>query len=169
MSCKDCPYGKEDYERRVEADQILYGNNEFMDQEEQIWCDKVGGKVCLLGYCEDAFDNVTKERERIDYDRKEKRRKRLKKTVFYKKKLERLYHEAQGYPAPVRYIDERWYKWHTVQLEKPYYKREWRGNRKGNAYQYHKKAASKAVRRYNKGISKGGNYKKLYDYWWNVN
>ena len=67
MLCCDCPYGYEDYMRLSE-------NFTDLSQEEiclSIWCDKIGGKVGYIGFCEKSsqIGNVVKtqiKREEIN-------------------------------------------------------------------------------------------------------
>ena len=73
---------------------------------------------------------------------------------FYKDKLKRLYKEARKYPQPVYKRDGR-----LVRI--------WKGNHPNNRYKCYKKIANRYVRRI-MVVGNGGNFKKLYDYWWNV-
>lgn len=68
MSCRNCPYGKADFERKMQHYQKIVQeqgipNNLYLylepkdaadEFEKSIWCDKVDGKVCVVGCCEDA-------------------------------------------------------------------------------------------------------------------
>lgn len=173
MECKNCPYGKEDYERRMSnyEDTIkeegipndIYhylkpedASNEF---EQFIWCDKVGGKVYCFGHCEDAYSKE-KEEKRVSKAKKTIRRKR---EIKYKQHLKRLAEINTGYPAPVYYKDEIWERGKgIVKNPKPYYKRVYRGQRS----KFFKKLSNKRVRRYKEAINNGNNYRKIYDFWW---
>ena len=70
MHCRCCPYGKEDFERRMRNYQriiqergipndiyhYLKPEDAAAEFEQFVWCDKVGGKVYWAGYCEDAME-----------------------------------------------------------------------------------------------------------------
>ena len=74
MECRECPY--------IE-DLIWF--------EENVWCDKVGGKVYLFGYCADAYitlNNLNKINSNVKYNkhyRKQKRRNKRNRDLKYKK------------------------------------------------------------------------------------
>ena len=71
MKCRDCPYGIEDFERR------MYWYNKIVEErgvpndiyhdlqpedvtdefERFLWCDKVGGKVYCFGHCTDFYED----------------------------------------------------------------------------------------------------------------
>lgn len=74
--------------------------------------------------------------------------------VFYNNKLKRLYKEARNYPQPVYKRDGR-----LVRI--------WKGNHKNNLYKCYKRIANRYVRRHDP-VGHGGYFKKVYDYWWNV-
>lgn len=73
---------------------------------------------------------------------------------FYSEKLKRLENEARHYPQPVYERDGR-----LVRI--------WKGNHRNNRYKVYKRIANRYVRRTNI-VLQGGQYRKLYDYWWNV-
>ena len=118
LKCRDCPYGIEDFERRmywynkiVEERGIqndIYHDlqpEDVSDEFEQfLWCDKVGGKVYCFGHCEDVFDipDVTNQRNSSKKKRINKRERDLK----HKEHLKRLNKISKGYPSPVYYTDK---------------------------------------------------------------
>lgn len=146
MSCRGCPY----YD---------YG----LDEQ---YCDKVGGKNLLFGYCEDVYTDIAKHINRS----KQKRRNKRERDWKYKNHIKFLTENIQGYPFPAIYTDEVWIRGQGyVENPKPYYKRCYRGNHKGNRYSSYKKYANRCVRRYKGEIyNKGNQYRKIFDYWWTV-
>lgn len=103
-----------------------------------------------------------------DY-KKLKRRKRFDNDAVYKAHLKFLADNCRYYPKPVIYTDEIWIKGYGYMPNiKPYYKRQYRGNHKGNRYQWCKKYANRSVRNYEREIAKGAAYKRIYDYWLEV-
>jgi hypothetical protein len=130
------------------------------DLENCVWCDKVGGRTNHLGHCTDFYENVPiKERS---YSKK-KRLNKHERDEKYKRHLKWLDENLHGYPCPAYIVDEKWVKDEGyVKLRKPYYKRQYCGNR------YYKKYASKQVRRYEDVIPNGCAYKKVFDYKWTI-
>lgn len=63
----------------------------------------------------------------------------------------------------------KWWTTHkqTNDEDKFYIIRCYIGNHKNSRTTYHKKKANKKVRKY-KGMLKRNNYRKLYDYWWEI-
>ena len=69
LKCRDCPYGKEDFERRLYnynktikehgIPNDIYGYLQHEDAPDEferfLWCDKVGGKVYCFGRCSDYY------------------------------------------------------------------------------------------------------------------
>lgn len=127
------------------------------------YCNKVGGKIILYGYCEDAYSEIIKYKNTS----KKKRRNKRERDQKYKKHLKFLAENIQHYPSPVIYINEIYAKgeWY-VEAPKPYYKRLY--NRKGGIHRsstYYKKMSNKKIRRFKGDLPKKGNLgHKLYDY-----
>jgi len=146
LNCENCPYYKDE----------LGGQ----------YCDKVGGKNLLYGYCEDAYIELIIDKNHS----KQKRRNKRECDQKYRNHLKFLAENIQGYPSPAIYTDEIWIKGQGyVKNPKPYYKRCYRGNRKGNRYAFCKKHANRCVRNYKGEIHyKGNQFKKIFDYWWTV-
>ena len=174
MECRDCPYGKEDFDRRmawyikiVEERGIpndIYGYETYEDAiedaEQFLWCDKVGGKVYCFGRCEDAYSDVPKHENHSKKKRKNKRERDLK----HKNHLKYLAkNDSRKRPSPVVYTDEVWIKGQGyLKNPKPYYKRLYRGQRS----KWLKRQSNKKTRRYKGGISNGRNCFRIYDFWW---
>lgn len=93
MNCRKCPYGKEDFERRMYWYQKtvneqgipndIYGNETYEDVAEDaemfLWCDKVGGKVCCFGHCTDFYEDT--DEIHINRSKKKRRNKRERKII----------------------------------------------------------------------------------------
>lgn len=124
------------------------------------YCEKVGGKTLLYGYCEDAYIQPII----LENHSKQKRRNKRERDQKHKKHFENLWNaKRHKWFPPVMYVDYIWVK-HELQDRKiPYYKRL-TPNHGGRNQRYHKKQANKHVRHYNDVISNGGSYKKVYDY-----
>ena len=175
MQCRNCPYGIEDFERRMYwynktiqecgIPNYIYHNlkpKDVADEFEQfLWCDKIGGKVYCFGHCEDAFDipDVTNQRNSSKKKRINKREKDLK----HKEHLKRLNKISKGYPSPVYYTDKIYVRGYGyIENPKPYYKRLYRGKRS----KYLKKQSNRKIRRYKGKLHNGWQCHKLYDFWW---
>lgn len=187
-NCFTCPLGKDDCESRLK---IYTDCNEEPDYNEivyGVWCDKVGSKCGWYGFCDEAFEEDIKQYHKVN--RKKSSNKRTRKNKYIKR-LQYL-ESIANYPQPVMYIDEKWNKDERkyVPVDKPYYKRLYRANHKGSRYQFYKKYSNKKVRNYGIGtceydedfdltiypyrksdgeLKNGGSYKKVFDYWWEVN
>jgi hypothetical protein len=109
-----------------------------------------------------------------DYERlqkhKKKHEKRRKRDIAYKKHLKFLAENVPGYPSPVIYVDSIYIEGYRQKLpiSKPYYKRLYRGNHTPSRSKYYKKYANHIVRKYKGDIHNGSQYKKIYDYWWEL-
>lgn len=179
MGCRNCPYGKEDFERRmawynkiVEEEGIpndIYGYETYEDAvedaEQFLWCDKVGGKVYCFGYCEDAYSDIPKHENRS----KRKRRNKRERDLNHKNHIKFLAQTYPGYPPPAMPVNKNGFWNFDDPVGTIYYKKIYRGNHKGNRYTYFKKHSNRCVRRYKEELHKGGSYKKVFDYWWTVN
>lgn len=168
--CRDCPYGKEDFERRmawynqtIEKHGVpndIYHNLEPEDApdefEQFVWCDKVGGKVCCFGYCTDIFPltrpDKNEPKEEFPCKNKQKSRQRRKAEQIHKRHLKYLAEALSGYPAPAYCVDER------------YYKRLYRSQ----SSKYIKRRSNKKVRRYKGDLSSGRMFHKVFDFWWEL-
>lgn len=147
LECVECPY----------CDYGLGGQ----------YCEKVGGKTLLYGYCEDAY---SQHQSIISGNHsKQKRRNKRERDLMYKNHIKYLAKTYPSYPPPAMPVDEngRW------NFDDPvgtvYYRRTYRGNHKGNRYSFYKKYSNRCVRGYKGKIhSKGNQYRKIFDYWWTV-
>lgn len=146
MECRNCPY----YD-------FVLGSQ---------YCDKVGGKCLIFGYCEDAYPNVA---EYKNYSKQLRRNKR-ERNQKHKEHLKFLAGNISGYLSPAIYVDEIWIKGQGhVENAKPYYKRIYRGRGKNSNSSYHKKMSNKKIRKYKGGLPKKGNKShRLYDFWWEL-
>lgn len=148
MECSTCPYGKDDFERRVSYDP--YNTN--------CWCDKIGGKTYLWGYCGDVCSDVIKSKTHP----KKKRSTKRERAEKYKIQLKYL-SDISNYPKPAYYTDEIWIKnqgW--VENPKPYYKRLYRGQRSKHL----KRQSNRKIRQYKGELQNGWYCHRLFDFWW---
>jgi hypothetical protein len=156
-NCFTCPLGKDQYEKY----DIAEGDHSY-DKEiaYSIWCDKIGSKCGWYGYCEDAFEEDNIIHNKVNKKRSSKRTRREK----YHNHLMHLNKIAYD-PTPAMHIEEKWDKEirDYIPVDKPYYKRCYKGNHKGNAFNYYKKYSNKRVRRYIGQLNNGGSYKKVFD------
>lgn len=113
-------------------------------------------------------ENVDDFMEYRDRYKKKRRDKRLR-DYKYKIRLKRIHEGSSGYPKNVELIEEKYDKnigW--VPIEKPYFKRFYRGNHGSKQSVYYKKVSNRCVRRYKKGLHNGAGYKRLFDYWYTL-
>lgn len=154
LRCRDCPYGKEDYDRL----------SKFCDEEDienYVWCDKVGGKVYCFGHCTDFYEDIDIVKQKNSS--KKKRINKRERDKKYKNHLKQLSKSSSGFPSGAVYFDEIWIKGKGyVKNPKPYYKRLYRGQRS----KYLKKQSHKAIRRYKGELHNGNMCHKIYDFWW---
>lgn len=95
-----------------------------------------------------------------DYKKIKGKKRRRSENIYYER-LRRLYQNTAGwYPSTIIKVE--------TGNQKYYYKRLYRDNHAGGRYKYHKKLSNRKIRHNKIPISKGGNYKKVYDFWWNV-
>lgn len=175
LQCRDCPYGIEDFERRMYwynktiqergIPNDIYHDlkpEDAADEFEQfLWCDKVGGKVYCFGHCTDFYED-TDIMNHKKYS-KQKRRNKRERDFRYKNHLKRLSKTSDGFPSGAVYTEEIWIKGQGyVENPKPYYKRLYRGKRS----KYLKKQSHKKIRRYKGELHNGWQCHKLYDFWW---
>jgi hypothetical protein len=173
LKCRNCPYGKEDFERRillynkvVEKQGIpndIYGYKTYEDAlndaEQFLWCDKVGGKVYCFGRCADAYSDIPNHKNRS----KKKKRNKRERDLKYKNHLKYLAENTSDYPSSAIYTDEIWIKGYGyVKNPKPYYKRLYRSKKS----KYLKRQSNKRIRRYKGELHNGYMCHRLYDFWW---
>lgn len=150
MNCATCPYGKDNFERRMSYDP----NN------TNCWCDKVGGKTYLWGYCGDAYSNIL-QRKSSSKKRRSTKRERAEKYKSHLKYLSKI----SNYPKPAYYIDEiKIKRYQYVENPKPYYKRQYRDKYSP----YLKKISNRKIRYYTGDLSNGQHCHKLFDFWWEM-
>lgn len=179
MQCRNCPYGEEDFKRRmywyektVQEQGIPNAIYHYLSPEDApdefeafLWCDKVGGKVYWAGRCNDAYIHS----EISQNHSKQKRRNKRERDQKYKNHLKFLVENISGHPSPVIYTDEVWSRGQGyIKNPKPYYKRLYRSRGKGASY-YHKKLSNRKIRRYKGELPRKGNLgHRLYDFWWEL-
>ena len=162
MNCKDCPYIKEEYNTKISYDYqlpMIYSGYEY-DIEQSCWCEKVGGKLSWYGCCGDS-DNID---HKIEHHAKSRRRNKRERDTKYKKRLKFIIDNSSQYPCGAMCAYQTWTREGYVFLKTPYYKRVYRSCHSGYSKKL-KAYSNRCIRRYNGEISKGGSYKKLFDYW----
>lgn len=165
LQCRDCPYGKSDfdiamnyYNKTVEKHGIpnnIYGYQTYEDAgaeaEEYVYCDKVGGKIIYYGHCSD-FDSRAPQLKNTSRKKKKNKRERDQK---YKQHLKLLYQiNEYWWPRPVSHVAG----------DKDYYKRKC-PNHGGKYRRFNKKESNKRVRRYCEEIPNGASYKRIFNYY----
>ena len=190
MKCYKCPYIQEQFDYRIQklngdpiCGEIEYDEAEY-DHVDYCYCEKMGGKICIVGRCPEA-EVMTKEEwdeyrsehgmSPIDDDqsieeviaeveidpvpiptKKQKKRNRNKK---YQNKLKNMFIRGHWFnPAyPVN-------KEGSYDPENPVrYKRDYSPRRA----KFLRKLSNKKVRK-TKGVSNRGNYRKIFDYFWEM-
>ena len=155
LNCKDCPYLKTEYDNRNE----WYDENEANANISDYYCNKIGQEINLYDVCSEADDD-TIDSPVFKGVRKLNKRERYKKHQNKLKRLAKNCHNVVDVKNK-RYIRGYGYK----PIDNPYYERIYYGKR---SKKYYKKLSNKLVRRYKDGISNGNNYRKIFDYAWNI-
>lgn len=173
LQCRDCPYGKEDFER------IMYCYNKIIEErgipneiyhdlqpeyvadefEQFLWCDKVGGKVYQFGHCTDFYKSADTVNNQYHHMRKKKNKRERDRK--HKEHLKRLHEISRCYQSTVYYTDKIYIRGYGyIENPKPYYKRLYRGKRS----KYLKKQSHRKIRRYTGELHNGWQCHKLYDF-----
>ena len=119
----------------------------------------------------ECHQQKAKSEENVDkqvYPPKQKktRKNKVERDIKYKMHLKQLYKARGGrFFSPVKYIDCIWRNGKIYYKKIPYYIRSTPGHG-GPERRYWKKVSNRSIRRYKLGISKGGNYRKIFDYQW---
>lgn len=116
MRCECCPYHEPGY----------------------YWCDKVGGKNILFGYCSEVYEIDAKQNRQYS---KKKRTTKYERNQKYQNYLKQLSKKTSSYFPSVVYIDGL-----------HYYKRCYRGRRS----RYLKKISNRKIRRHKCELPKHG-------------
>lgn len=155
-TCTKCPY-----------------NNDLF-QDEYSWCDKVGGKHYIHGWCTDCvfqkepFIKKRRKKRLNKYFRNKKYKNRLRKLCNDVDTYDKSYANSLYYPVSMKLRDYDRKTRSYTQIEKPYPKIYTRGNH-GSAMSVHYKSQSnRIIRRYKGEIPKGNWCHKMYDFWWNM-
>lgn len=100
--------------------------------------------------------------------RKYKRNKRLR-YLKYQRHLRQLWTITRHHSIfpPVEYVNKIYVHGHFCERKIPYYRR-YSENHGGIGRRFCKKLSNRRIRHYKKGISKGGNYRKIFDYQWSI-
>lgn len=104
-----------------------------------------------------------------ELDSKKKKRNRRKRHFANQRHLKQLWKITQHHyiHPPVLYVDFIRIEgsWHNRKV--PYYRKN-PPNHGGIGRRVSKKISNRRVRYYKNGISKGGNYRKIFDYQWSI-
>lgn len=148
--CDECKI-VEDLDRRLEIPEEYGGF-----QPEYCSCDKTGHKFYLGGYCPDALS--VKENKHMTGKRKTGK--------AYRRKMNRLkidraiekseYSRNRTAWVPIEMVDGEWVDGNHLQHAS-------RSNRR----RYYKKLSNRKIRR-SFCSGKGSNYKRHFDYWWEI-
>ena len=162
MNCKHCPYIIDEFDKH----KFFFSNLNDDEIEEMCWCDKVGGKLYMCGQCSDSVQAIQNDKRSGNSDLK-RRNNSYEKDLRYKRKLKKLYQDTKNsYPPISLPVNQNGY---YDQHNPVYYKRFYLSKRgRVSITSYYKHQANKAVRRYKGDISKGCNYKKIFEYAWSV-
>lgn len=176
MDCKNCIYGKDDFERRMACydsyvtkygiPNDVYGNMTREDAEKEalkfMWCEKTGGKVYIFGKCSLADNDTSthnKERKNImpdltatDYQKKDMR-KRRRANAIHKFRMKRC-SKAGGNYLPCNKMRE-------YDAENPVYYEKFSGWNRGSL----KKVTNSKIMNHAFDFQKGSAYKKVHDRW----
>lgn len=183
MNCRDCPYIKDEFDRRIQLyekyvtehgipnDIYGYATLEYMKEwiQKHSWCEKTGGKVWWYGQCTDAHspivvsNKVNKNRNNVKFIKhNSKMSKKRERDWKHRNHAKKISENSTGWPCGYYYNDEIYIRGYGyVKNPKPYYKRIYRGRRS----KLIKKMCNQKIRRYKGEISKGGNYKKIAEFW----
>lgn len=175
MNCRNCPYGKEDFERRMywyketvneqgipnDIYHYLKPEDAADEFEQFVWCDKVGGKVYCFGHCTDFYEDI--DEIHINHS-KRKRKNNRERDEKHKKHIKHLAQTYPYFPPPAMPIDKDGHWNFDDPVGTIYYKKNYRGNHKGSRYKFYKKYSNRVVRRHKGEIGNGCAYKKYFDY-----
>ena len=177
-NCKNCGFIQEDLEK-IKKFYEKHGYPEYYNEDDlyrECYCDKIGGKIGLYGYCSDAIELDTENKEEKEdlhinetIRLREKSRRKRKNDRKYKTRLKRQSEVVSYYPGVAYPV----YKQNSYDRNKEdilYYKPT-NKSKHSLRYSYFKKVASKSVR--NSGLEQltgkqRGLYKKVFDYKWTV-
>ena len=155
LNCKECPYIREEYDKQRN---FLIENGYYLNDEVELYCEKLGMNISWYGACTEDLD----DKEEIKQRKGNRRHNKRERTRRYRNKLKRLSKYFYGvYYRDKKYIRNQGF----VDVKKPYYKRTYWGE---HTKKYYKNYSNRVVRRYNKGLSNGNNYRKLFDYAWEI-
>ncbi len=117
LKCRYCPYGKEDFTKRMYWYQKIVNEQgipndiyhylepeDAVDEFEQfVWCDKVGGKVYCFGHCTDFYEDTGE----IHINRSKKKRiNKRERDLKYKNHVKFITQIYPDYPPPAMPVDE---------------------------------------------------------------
>lgn len=152
-ACDECPYGKEDIENRKK----LLGDDNY--QPEYCWCEKVGGKHLLFGYCNEEDEN---RHEQLTHKKIKRPKNRYDRVLAEKKKINRLKRIINngGYNPRIGYIMHKLVDGEVVQNESHILY-----PKNSNMQKWIKRETSHKIRKAVDVPSHNG-YRRYVDYFW---
>lgn len=153
FACDECPIC-EDIERRI----LFAGKYSLEPQLEYCYCDKVGAKFYVGGQCSDA--EISSEEEPRNGARKTGRAYRRRMNYLKKKRLMEIVKSGYNYSFYTNweYTDGSFHRLYD------YIRYPQNSNRK----RFLKKYSNRKVRRAQGESMKGNQYRKVFDYWWEL-
>lgn len=184
-----------DYQQIIEYDNELYQYIAYQYIIDKwylhCFCKKIDNCLIMCDeYCDNIYPSISQSRAHskklkkhskkpnaywIAYNKyannarfhsKKKRGYKRRQYLRNKKQLQQLWRIVR-YPYPVIYVDTIKINGEYCNRKVPYYRREWESHG-GLGRRFCKRMSNRCVRRYKGGISKGGNYRKIYDYQWTL-
>lgn len=148
LTCKNCPYIKDEYECR----EAYFENGAEFAIAESCHCDKIGGKLGWWGYCSDSeIINDEYPDTSAKHTDKEKRRIKRRNDFKHKAKLKWQSEHITSYPSPAYGMTKK--RDYALGNDKiAYYKKTYKSSH-ASIYRYCKKASNRAVRRRFKVVS----------------
>ena len=153
LLCEECPYAAEEiwYRKAIFGydPHKRYDLEESDYQTEYCICAKTGGKMAYWGFCGEAIQRIAIPEISSGY----RKTGYTYRVQMRKKKLNnRIKMFDYGYRGSLGTYEN-----HHIKLPK-----------NSNRQRLYKKQTGKRIRHYNGILPNGGGYKKILDYWWNI-
>ena len=157
-TCEDCPY--DDFKARQWRKETL-SDRKYADswQPEYLWCDKVGGKHWMCGYCGDCYEDYSPSKDVV---KKHIRPNHYDNLIKYKKKS--IKNACTSDICEDYYYDDSNYFNRIKKDENGNFYAQKRSV--SNLRKYCKKQTNRKFRKTN--VGNYGAYRKLFDYWYTL-